>query len=232
MNVTAQQMAPGCFGSASAYSMDSTVCQGCVAFAECGEESIKTLQSIRELVDVRDYLKRHEAARAKAGRPAAPAYKAPLAASPVTVGQPTLDEPIARATAPVRTAFAVSASDQAVIDLLGTKNVKAMEQALVLCKGGKVGEMRAGLPLQRNPFTKTGPKYLRVACDMLMRGGFTKAEYKARMVQELGWAENTAGSHVAVACALLYAFEIAIPDTSGAFVINPKLMQQNETINP
>jgi len=230
MTATAEQQAPGCFASASVYGADSVVCQACPAYAGCGEESVKTLQEIRQLVDVTDLLARHKAARARvAHRLSPPGKKKPVEPSTVPVSQaPAIVQPLERTTPMVKTVHSISPEDQATIDMLGTKNLKAREQAIVLCKNGKVDDMRSLLPVQGNPFAESGPKYLRVACDMLMRGGFTKAQFKMQLVSELKWGDTTAASHVALACALLYSFKIAVPDSSGAFVINPALYCDNE----
>jgi hypothetical protein len=228
MSATPEQKAAGCFGAASVYSTDSTVCQACPAFAACGVKALETLESIRDFVDVRDLLKKHAAARLKVQqRLSPPGLAKPLEPSPIRVAQPApVTEPIERKTASAKVDLPISDADQAVIQSL-SKSVKAKEAAVSLCKAGKVDEMRAGLPLQRNPFATEGPKYLRVACDMLMRGGFTKASLRHKMIEQLGWTNDTAASHVAVGVALLYAFGIAIPDTSGAFTMNPALYDQN-----
>lgn len=227
MTATTEQQAPGCFASASVYGVDSVVCQACPAYADCGDASVKTLQEIRQLVDVTDLLARHKAARA-AARLKNPPQKKPVEPSTVPVSQPTTGEPIERTTAMAKVIYEITPEDQAAIDYIGSKNTKAREQAIVLCKNGKVNDMRAMLPVQRNPFTESGPKYLRVACDMLMRGGFTRASFKTQLMTELGWGEGTAASHFALASALLYSFKIAVPDSTGAFTINPDLYCDNE----
>ena len=228
MSATPEQKAAGCFGAASVYSTDSTVCQACPAFAACGEKALETLESIRDFVDVRDLLKKHAAARLKVQqRLSPPGLAKPLEASPIAVAQPApVTEPIERKTAIAKVDLPISPADEAVIQSL-SKSVKAKEAAISLCKSGKVDAMRADLPVQRNPFATEGPKNLRVACEMLMQGGFTKASLRQRMVEQLGWTNDTAASQVAVGVALLYAFAIAIPDSSGAFKLNPALYGQN-----
>lgn len=228
MTATPEQQAPGCFASASVYGADSVVCQACPAYNECGNASLKTLESIRQLVDVRDLMERHKAARQRvAARLAPPGGAKPVVASPIPVSQPAAG-PIERTTGMIKTTFDASPEDQATIDMLGNKNIKAKEQAITLCKTNRINEMREQLPIQGNPFNTSGPKYLRVACDMLIRGGFTKASFKMRLMEELGWVDTTAGSHVALACALLYSFKIASPDQSGSFTLNPDLYRNNQ----
>ncbi len=226
-----EAQAPGCFGAASVFSMDSKVCQACPAFNVCGDASIKTLEQIRDTVNVRDLLARHAAARLRAqqGKPANVAPQ-PIAVSPIPVAQRApIAKPVERKTAVERVTFSISDDDQHVIAILGEQSSKTKEQAIVLCKQNKINDCRSMLPKGVNPFAKSGPSYLRVACDMLISGPVTKASLRLRLVKELSWTDNTAGSHVAIACALLYAFQITIPDGEGAFILNPALGRDNKT---
>lgn len=213
--------APGCFGAASVYSMDSAVCQSCVAFAACGEASLQTLQRIRETVDVRDILARHTAARQAAALKKRPAKPAPVDPSPLPVAQPApIAKPVERKTPVARVEFPVSEEDQTVIAML--TNVKVREQALTLCKGNKINECRAKLPQGVNPFAQSGPSWLRVACDMLLKGGFTKGSLKQELIERLGWAEASAKPHVTIAAAIFLAFRI-ITVQDDLLVLHPAL---------
>jgi len=227
MSATPEQQAPGCFGSASTYSTDSVVCKACTAYRSCGEAAYERLQALREIVNVKDLLAQHERARLKANL-ASPDPSHPMVTSPIPVRQPdVMNKPIERATPMIKVAFAISVEDQRVLDAIGAKSVKAKEAATTLCKNNRINDMRAMLPRGRNPFATTGPQYLRIACDMLINGGFTKAMYRARLMQDLAWTDGTAGSHVAVACALLYSFGIMTQDVQGLFVVNPALRCDN-----
>lgn len=228
MNATAQQLAPGCFGAASVYAMDSAVCEACPAYSACGEQALANLEQLREIVDVRDILARHKAARQKSRHALTPpAPPVPVAASPIPVAQPAPPQAVERKTPQTKVAFEIPAADQIVIEMIGKNSVKAKEAAIVLCKSNKINDMRAMLPKGINPFAQTGPKYLNVICDMLLGGGFTKATYKARMMQQFAWTDGTAGSHVAIGVALLYSFRIVTADSSGAFILNPALFADN-----
>lgn len=228
MTVEARQQAPGCFGAASVFSMDSQVCQACVAFKDCGDKAIETLEAIKSTINVADILTRHQAARQKAlankPKPVAPQ---PIEQSPIPIAQPKpITKPVERKTAMQRVTFEISEADQAVIMRIGEKSVKTKEQAVVLCKQNKINAMRWNLPKGLNPFSTSGPAFLRIACDMLINGGFTKASYKARLVADLSWTDGTAGSHVAIACALLFAFGIVV-GKDDSFVLNPALGRDN-----
>jgi hypothetical protein len=228
MSATPEQQAPGCFGAASTYSTDSAVCRACVAYQACGQVAYERLQALREIVNIKDLLAQHENARRKA-QLATPTPSHPMVTSPIPVTQPNVAAIVERTTPVAKVAYAVSVEDQRVIDALGAKSVKAKEAAATLCRNNRVNDMRAMLPRGQNPFAKGGPQYLRIVCDMLLRGGLTKAQYKARLVKELDWADGTAGSHVAVGCALLYSFGIMVQDPQERFVLNPALRCDNKT---
>lgn len=205
--VGVEKMAPGCFAAASVYSMDSAVCQACCAFKECGDASLATLQAIRNTIDVRDLLNRHSAARQKAAV-SRPIRTEPIEKSPVPVAQPKLNKQIERKTPMERVKFAITPDVQAIIARIEATNKKAADQAAVLCKMNRINDMRSTLPKRINPFAAGGPSYLRVTCDALLNGGFTRASLKQKLVQELSWTEGTAASHVTMAIAVLGAFRI------------------------
>jgi hypothetical protein len=228
MTITAEQQAPGCYAAASVYSMDSEVCKGCVASAQCSEASVKRLQEIRELVDVRDLLAKHEAARLKAKEKMMAPRLIPASMSHVPVSQPkAATQPVERKTTKAKVTFGISEKDNAIIAMIGEHSVKYKEQAIILCKTNNLNDMRTMLPRQANPFATGGPAFMRVACDLLLRGGFTKASLKAALIKEFNWTDGTAGSHVAIACAVTWGFKIVKQDVGGAFVLNPDLGREN-----
>lgn len=222
---TAEQKAPGCFGAASVFSMDSAVCQGCVAFKECGDAAIETLQAIKTALDVRDLLARHTAARQRhAAQPSAPPAPAVDPAPPVA--QPKVDQAIVRKTPMQRVVFDISAAQQAVIDRITASNKKAGEQAVSLARNNRINDMHAMLPQRVNPFATSGPGYLRVACDLLLHGGFTKASLKTSLMQAFNWTDGTAASHVTLAMVVLVGFKVA-DVSSGKIVLHPDLICNN-----
>jgi len=231
-----RSQAPGCFGAASVFSMDSKVCQGCVAFEACNAESMKTLEAIQSTINVKDILAKHVRARQQAQAKAeadrirqaasVPPVKFAKAAAAVekaktpAITQPAaITQPVKRKTTVEQVTFEISAEHQAALARIG--NVKTYDQAVILCRQNKITECREGLAKGVNPFAETGPAFLRVACDLLMNGGFTKATLKARFVAEFGWTDNTAGSHVAMS-SLLFYFGIMVSQGE-MFVLNPAL---------
>jgi len=222
---TAEQKAPGCFGAASVFSMDSAVCQACVAFKECSDASIATLQQIKATIDVRDLLAKHTSARMKHEARLAPKQTpAPTAVSPLPVVQPApVTQPVERKTTMAKVIFEVSADQQNAIARISQANKKAGDQATVLCKMNRINEMRSMLPQGQNPFATTGPGFLRVACDHLINGGFTKASLRKSLMETFGWTEATAASHVSIAVAILGGFKIAA-GADGKIVLHPDLV--------
>ncbi|MDR9847125.1 hypothetical protein [Herbaspirillum huttiense] len=216
-------VSPGCFGAPSVFGSDSVVCNACTMFDKCADASAQRLQKIRPLIDVGDLIARHKAARAAAvaarRQRTAPAGEPSAQPAPIT-------EPVERKTTKEKVTFVISEADQAVLAKLGSKSAKAHSQAVILCKNDKVNECRAMLPRGQNPFAENGPNFLRVACDMLINGGFTKAQLKAELMNKLGWTDGTAASHVAIAAGLFLAFSL-IADREGAFVLNPALVRDN-----
>lgn len=220
--------APGCFAAASVFGSDSKACQQCVAFAECGVASVKTLEEIKGMIDVRDLLARHSKARKKseAERIAAlPPEPEPVVA---TAPQPApIVEPVERKTSVAKIVFDVSADHQDVI--ANITNGKAKTQAIVLCKQNKIESAVRDLAAGVNPFAESPPKYLRVVCDLLLGGGFTRASCKEALIAQLGWSDGTAAAHVSMACAVVAAFNIA-QETSGVFALSPALGCENTNV--
>lgn len=199
-----QLKAPGCFGAASVYSRDSKVCGQCPAFEACGEASLATLQAIRDRIDVRDLLKRHEAAKAAVeARKPEPVVEQ---AQPVPAA-PKVSKPIERTTKAIKVTFEVNPDTQALVLKIG--NGKAKDLALTLCKAGVLPTLKAELAAGRNPFdAMTQFRHVGIACRLLLAGGFTLAELKAQLMSELKWSAGTAGSQRAQVMAILEAFDV------------------------
>jgi hypothetical protein len=213
----AQMRAPGCFGAASVYSMDSTVCGGCPTFEACGEKARETLEAIRGKINVADIMVRHQKARGLIVKPEEPGEA--LAATPQPTPQPKpITAPVERKTAVSRIHFEVSKDQLHAVARI--ENSKGREMALILCKNGRIADMRAKLTSGVNPFALGGPSFMRVVCDMLLGGGFTRSSLCAKLMADLTWTNGTASSHVPQACQFLVAFGIA-QEINGAFTLMP-----------
>jgi hypothetical protein len=73
-----------------------------------------------------------------------------------------------------------------------------------------------------NPFAENPPKFLNVACDMLLNGGFTKASLKKAFMERLKQSDGTAGSHVSITVAMLLPMNIIVA-SGKSFALNPAI---------
>ncbi|MCY1371408.1 hypothetical protein D9M69_585480 [compost metagenome] len=101
----------------------------------------------------------------------------------------------------------VDEASQTVIARIGNK--KARDQAIALCKANMIDRVRAALTANENPFAERGPAFLRVFCDLLLRGPFTRMQYRERLKADLSWSDGSANSHCAIAQALMTTFGFA-----------------------
>ena len=219
-----EQAIPGCFAAATVYAQDSDVCKKCLSYCQCGPEAMQTLNRIKAVVNVDDLIAKHRKARAVSQDKIAARDKAAAdAAPPGPIDTPAPSKPVARATPVEKVEFDVSEKHARIIAELP---VKAQSFALTLCKTGLIHRIRKDVGDGRNPLSKTGPKWLSVALTMLINGGFTRAELKAALIEEMKWGDGTAASHSSVATKLLTSFEIA-QEASERFTLSPTLNVQN-----
>ena len=213
---------PGCFGAATVFSHDSNVCQACQMFDNCGAASLERLNAIKEIVNVKDLLAKHARAQKgqKAIRDAHRQAKVDEAPPPVqeSTQKPEVTEPVERKTQVAKVTFEIDESTKQVIARIA--NQKAAQQAIVLCKSNRIEIARQSLTDGLNPFNDDGPKYLAVAADLLLAGGFTRQSLKDAYQERLGWTPATASSHVSIVVGLLPAFDIAAQEGDN-FVLSP-----------
>lgn len=212
--------APACFAAASVFSQDSTICQGCSAFADCSAASLETLMAIKSIINVDDLLKRHAVAR-KAAMIAKQAIDEAAAAEmpPGNLERPVEVRPVERKTQVVPIKFDVSPDENVV---LARMPVKPREIALRMLKANDVEGIRLALTEKRNYYAERGPSFLRVAMTMLLNGGFSKLTLRKTFEAELSWTEGTAASHVGIAVAILVGFKFA-QEKSSQFTLMPEV---------
>lgn len=222
-----EAQAPGCFASPSVFSVDSKICNVCVAFNPCRSASYERLEKIKGLIDVQDILARHAKARVKAHYEADEAiHKARQTLAWATSGsiaQPApITAPVPRNTAVERVEFDITPQEEARIQSMPGKKAQALTRILL-----KKNIMNGILPALRqgsNPFANipTWP-YLKVACDMLLEGLITKHELARRLKRECGkdkpWTQETAESHRAMVMSMLCVWG-AVVESNGVFTIN------------
>lgn len=217
--------APGCFASPSVFAMDSKVCGCCIATNECRTASSETLERIRGVINVSDLLKRHEKARLVATNTSETPYKpeepetlpttdnqtlAPVIVTPA----PIIPKVVKRKTPTEIVVFYVTGDQETTIQALPKKTGELARQQI---KQNLISKIKPALKMGLNSYAETGPKFLRLACDMLLEGGFTRAGLNKRMVKDFGWGTNTSGPHVAQIVGMFVAFDI-VQEIGGQFV--------------
>ena len=203
--VKPQAQAPGCFASPSVFSIDSKVCNACMAFEACRIAAHATLESIRGTINVADILARHAKARLKVITEAA-ALEASRLNLPKPVEQPKpIRKAVKRNTPQEIVIFDVSQEHERIISGMAIKTGELARQQI---KQNRLDDIRPSLRKGINPYAQSGPKFLRLACDLLLRGGFTRSSLNKAMVVEFGWQQTTAGPHVAQVCGLFGGFGI------------------------
>lgn len=196
-----QAQAPGCFGAASVFSLDSKICRNCVAYQECRRASFQTLERIRGRIDVTAILEAHVKARGKAFERAA-----------TVIAKRQEEDAAIKAAKPKKVPKAVITDlpdDQRVlVEAMANKNARAL--ATSLCKDGLMDKILPAIRGGQNPFVGVeGFTHLRVACQMLIEeGGFTKAQLANRLVRDLGMTHGSAESARAVVLAVLNGFTV------------------------
>jgi hypothetical protein len=86
---------------------------------------------------------------------------------------------------------------------------------------GRGINLRAELLEGRNPFICERPDYMRIACTMLLNGGFTKESLKRQYRDsDLNVTPKAAKSYVSVAFALLETFGVIEESESDTYILN------------
>lgn len=198
--------APACFSAASVFSHDSDVCRKCEAFAKCADASMQTLQQIRQIINVEDLLKRHEKAKRVSREALAEEDRRKAEQLPPGNGQAPTMKSAERKTQMVKVVAEITANDDSII---ATLPVKPKQVAIALCKNGLMSHIKKDVAAGRNTLAKTGPGFLREAIALLLSGGFSRAELRAALENNLGWQQAAAASHVSIAVSIFTAFGMA-----------------------
>ncbi|WP_297478266.1 hypothetical protein [Ferrovum sp.] len=201
--MTRPQSAPGCFAAASVFSHDSNICNACIAFAQCATESIKTLESIKEMVCVTDIIKQHQKAKKKTE-----GHRSKSLVEDLPVVEPVDGMPVNRTTPLSKITFEIDEDQNQALAKI--TNSKGKEQFVVLCKRGLIDDMKRDLSHRVNTFDKGGPKHFRTVVRLLLNGGCTKSEFRRALIDDHQWSDSAASSHVSMLWPGLIAFGLAI----------------------
>lgn len=197
--------APGCYGHASVFKHTSPICKACPSFGACEGVVAVKLKSISKRVNIGDFVKRHDNESMKAGIPL------------VHEAQDTLDarKQIKRQQPVKIVKRELTDKEQEILAIL-PKKVIAIGKQLIDAHLDKTA--LSSLLKGSNPFPYNGKRFLHIACNMLMEGGFTRGELKKAYMTN-GMSDGTAAAHVSMAVALFNAFSIA-SETEKVFKLN------------
>ncbi len=216
--------APACFGAVSCFSHESAVCKECPAFEQCIPAVTETLNRIKGVINVEDHLKKHEKAKKEARARIEERMKQEMAEKAAERKEMPMPEmKVPRKTKVEKVEFKLTDDQNTLIAELP---VKAQSFAVQLCKTGLVDRIKKDLTAGVNPLEKTGPKWLAILIEMLIKGGVTRAQLKSEYMSRLEWSDGTAGSHTSLAFKIFQAFEIAV-ESESKLIANPKLFESN-----
>jgi hypothetical protein len=172
-----------------------------------------------ERIDVSDLIKKHTRAQAIARPDRAQRHQSDETRDTRVIQRAQPIEPIQRKTRLETVTFEIDPDTKSAIALIGNK--KASAQALLLCKSLTVDMAVKDLNAGVNPLPVT-PKWLHIMGNMLCPSPepVTKATIKAAFMQQLGWKDQTAASHVSIAIALITGLGIAV-ELDSRFVLSP-----------
>ena len=197
---------PGCFGSPSVFSVDSNICRNCASGAACQPKAHETLERIKNSVDVRDLIARHEkiksAVQARNPRP--------HPGNPVTwrdlPAQNT--KQVARSTERVKTEYEISPLEMALLEKCPDSVQKV---AIDLLKKGYKTNFVAALKQHKNPFAGYSLNFIEIAGDLLLNGVFTRDDYMQRLQRITKAQEASCRSKVSIGVAVLKALMLIEP---------------------
>ena len=86
-----------------------------------------------------------------------------------------------------------------------------------------IHDIKEGLAKRKNAIACKKPVWFVKTVQLLVDGGFTKAELKVYLMRELGWADGSAAGHVSLGIVILTAFGLAARDSSERYVVHPKI---------
>lgn len=223
--LTAPALAPACFAAPSVFAHDSQICQSCPAFDSCSAASIKTLQELRDSIDISHLLKRHQNARKVTIEAAQPEENKRASNMKFMPSPKKPSAPVKRRTAVVeRQVFTISGDVQEVIDKLNQKPAALVHR---LAKSGMLEVIKTELSHGRNPYASQERRcYLSVACEKLLSGGYTKKSLEMAYMTALSWKKGTASSHYIIVTPAFLALGIIV-EKDGMYVVNPTLAVNN-----
>jgi hypothetical protein len=191
-------MTPRCFGLPSLIHRDSPHCAECPYLNECERVALNKALALSAYIQIPDVIARLRNRDGQKGQPTAI----------------TGVSHITRTTSGEKVRMALTEEDVATVKQMPVKVRRKVE---LLMKQGKDVAAREALLRGENPFPFEGSGYMHVACELLLAGGFTRAQLRKEYMRRLHWTEGTAYSHVSAVVAISRAIGIA-EEIGGKFV--------------
>lgn len=205
VNITVH--APGCYSHASVFRHNNPICKACPAFVDCSNAVEAKLKAFSQKVDVSDHVTRHGNGKLEMG------IMNELVIEPAVINLP--DVPVRKqVVAKVKKVF--SQEELSFLELLPKK---VQMEARKLMERDEASRMLPCMLKGENPFPFEGRRFLHVACNMVIKGGFTKTSLRQEYMTQLGWSKETAFSHVSIIVGLFKAFNLITEDKNGNFAL-------------
>jgi hypothetical protein len=207
---TPSHLREACFGLPSVFHQESERCGQCGQRSECEPAAYARLIGLQKRgIAVGDALVRFQTREEKHLR-----SPGELPEVKVTIAPPE------RTVRPEKVRLALSPDDQAALERLP---VKVAKKVRLMMQKDEDRQGREALKAGRNPFNFEGARYLNVACDLLLSGGFTRASLRNAYCERLEWTTGTAASHVSTVVNIFPLFKFACETQQGAFVLHPAI---------
>lgn len=200
---------PACFGMPSCRSVGSDACTACQYDRQCQENCLVILQNIHQTIDVSDVINKISRQLEKSRV---------ITEEKSVVVSDYIPQTAVR-TEVEKVEFEPTEQEMLLIDKL---NPTARKFAMTLCKKGLIDKIKIGVINGKNSLNDFNIKWLQIALQCLIDGGFTKSDLAQRYINDLQWTENTARNHVSLAVRIFCIFGIAT-DRHDCVVLSERL---------
>lgn len=203
--------APGCYAAPTVFSHDSEICQSCPAFDKCSQDCLKTLEVLRDKIDVTDILARHRATKKLMATTTTENED-----KPASKFLPSIKVPESKVERKVRekkakTTVELTPEMEKFIETSITQ-INAKNTARKWVQEGLIEHIRHELQAGRNPFPEQKRNHEVVCFEELLKGPVSRDQLAAEF-RKLGkngpWLESSVKSHINIVMPVLVAFGIA-----------------------
>lgn len=171
-----------CFGFIATYSDTSSVCKECRSREACKDKVVERLSDLSESMDVGDlfYILNRDSSVTKL-----------VSSNALTVVTGNKERAVRQ------TRFKLTSRQKELLASVKARYTKSERLVRSMFRNGI--DLRGSLLAGTNPFVQAkSHTYMRVACDLLLKGGFTRVELRDALRQSFNWEKTTANAHVLV----------------------------------